>query len=268
MRLAQWLIQAVSRWLAQETQPAGMPLNDFERLCEQLRPADVILVEGRSRFSGVIQAVTLSSWTHAALYLGRLGDLADRDLAAELTTRHGWSEERQLLIEAEIDRGCVITPVDSYAPYHLRLCRPRNLLPADRDAVLAHALANLGRTYNLRQVLDLLRFFFPYGLLPRRWRSTLFEAGHGEATRVICSTMIAKAFEAVRFPILPILHRAPGGGYVFHQRNARIYVPRDFDYSPYFDIIKYPFFGDDDVRLYRELRWDDAQRTSVPRKRR
>ena len=32
--------------------------------------------------------------------------------------------------------------------------------------------------------------------------------------------------------------------------------PRDFDYSPYFSIIKYPFLGMNDIGLYRRLPWD------------
>ena len=82
----------------------------------------------------------------------------------------------------------------------------------------------------------------------------MFEVGHGEMARTICSTLIARAFASVRYPILPTLHRGDGGDMVFHRRNARLITPRDFDHSPYFEIVKYPFFGDD-VARYRELNW-------------
>jgi hypothetical protein len=38
-------------------------------------------------------------------------------------------------------------------------------------------------------------------------------------------------------------------------RNAKIITPRDFDYSPFFDIIKFPFMGDE-MCVYRNLPWD------------
>ena len=249
------VIAGVSRWLRQETRPLGMPRYDFERLCEQLRPADVVLVEGRTRISGIIQSVTLSSWTHAGLYVGRLDDLAAGDAVARLRDA-GVPGDMPVLLEAEIGRGVHLSPITRYAREHLRLCRARELSVRDAQTVVAFALARLGAPYNLRQIGDLLRFFFPYGLLPRRWRSSLFEAGHGDMARTICSTLIARAFARVRYPILPEMHRGPHGEVVLHRRNARLVTPRDFDHSPYFEIVKYPFFGDD-VARYRELSWAD-----------
>ncbi|HET7313816.1 YiiX/YebB-like N1pC/P60 family cysteine hydrolase [Salinisphaera sp.] len=250
-RLMRWF----GRWLAQDVQPRPAPRTDFDRLCEHLRPADVLLVEGRSRVSGVIQSVTLSSWSHAAIYLGRAGDIED-DTARAAIRRAGWVEATQLLLEAEMGEGVHLTPVARYRGEHLRICRPRDLTATDRAAVLRYVCARLDTPYDTRQIFDLLRFFYPYGLLPRHWRSTLFEAGHGDMVRAICSTLLANAFASVRYPILPTIHRGPDGEMIFHQRNGRLITPRDFDYSPYFEIVKYPFFGDD-VERYRELTWDD-----------
>jgi hypothetical protein len=39
-------------------------------------------------------------------------------------------------------------------------------------------------------------------------------------------------------------------------RNSRLFTPRDFDYSPYFDIIKCPHLGFGKHPTYRELPWD------------
>lgn len=256
MSPASFFLQPIIRWLTAEVRSQDMPLIDFHRLCEHVRPADVVLVEGRTRVAGVIQAVTLSSWTHSALYLGRLDELPDKALARDLQAQHGWRDDQQLLLEAEMGKGTHIVPLDDYAQCHLRICRPRNLLPEDNTKVRRYALAQLGRQYDIRQVVDFLRFFFPYGLLPRRWRSTLFEVGHGDFTRTVCSSLLAECFLSVRFPILPHIQRDAQGDYVFHRRNVRLFTPRDFDYSPYFDIIKYPFFGDADLPMYRELEWN------------
>lgn len=243
-------------WLGGEVAPLGVPRNDFARLCEHLARADVVLVEGRTRVSGVIQSVTSSAWTHAALHVGTLAEVAASGSDVSALRRDGVADTTPLLLEAELGRGVHLSPITRYRREHLRLCRARELSDDDADAVVAYCLARLGTPYNLRQIGDLLRFFFPYGLLPRRWRSTLFEAGHGDMARTICSTLLARAFASVRYPILPTLHRDAQGEMVFHRRNARLITPRDFDHSPYFDIIKYPFFGDD-VSRYRSLRWGD-----------
>ncbi len=264
-----WLNEKVMRgvvaWLTEECQPEGLPLSDFHSMREHLRPTDVLLVEGRTRVSGVIQAVTLSSWSHAALYVGRLGDLPANTMLAHLAEKHSWNDDQQLLCEAELGLGTVLTPLEKYEGYHMRICRPNGLCPEDVAPITEYILQRLGTPYNLRQILDLLRFFFPYGLLPRRWRSSLFEAGHGEMTRTVCSTLIARAFAHVRYPVLPTVQRDKDreGEYIFQRRNCKLFTPRDFDYSPYFEIIKYPFFGDD-VGMYRTMHWEDDEVAEQP----
>ena len=109
----------------------------------------------------------------------------------------------------------------------------------------------------MRQILDLARFLFPWSILPRRWWSSLFQHNAGTETRCICSSMIAESFMTVRFPILPVVERSPNGSLRFYRRNFRLFTPSDFDFSPYFEIIKYPFMAVDEAALYRELPWDE-----------
>lgn len=262
----QRLIRWFGSWLATDVQPSPGPRIDFGRLREHLHPADVVLVAGRSRAAGVIQSVTLSSWSHAALYIGRAGELDDAT-ARRMLADNGWPADTQVLLEADMGEGVILSPLARYRGEHLRICRPRDMTDSDRQAVIAYACARLGAPYDMRQIFDLLRFLLPYGLLPRHWRSTLFEAGHGDMVRAICSTLLANAFASVRYPILPTIHRGESDEMVFHRRNGRLITPHDFDYSPYFDIIKYPFFGDD-VARYRDMTWDDdAPRASRPTRR-
>ena len=188
-RLARW----VSRWLATDVQPRSAPRTDFVRLSEHLRPADVVLVAGRSRVAGVIQTVTLSSWSHAALYIGRADTLAEGEVR-RVVVDAGWPPDTQILLEAEMGDGVRVSPLTRYRGEHLRICRPRDMPEPDRAAVINYACARYGTPYDTRQILDLLRFFLPYGILPRHWRSTLFEAGHGDMIRAICSTLLANAF--------------------------------------------------------------------------
>ena len=60
--------------------------------------------------------------------------------------------------------------------------------------------------------------------------------GSGEPTRAICSSLIAEAFATVRYPILPVPATATTSR--FRRRAASTYVPRDFDLSPYFAVVK------------------------------
>jgi hypothetical protein len=69
--------------------------------------------------------------------------------------------------------------------------------------------------------------------------------------------MMAHAFSSVQFPVLPVIQKDEAGELKFFKRNARLYTPSDFDYSPYFDIIKYPFLGLDDLGVYRQLPWNE-----------
>ena len=69
--------------------------------------------------------------------------------------------------------------------------------------------------------------------------------GSGDPTRAICSTLIAQAFQSVRYPILPRIGQKTGHplsepalNEILHIRHHSLFAPRDFDVSPYFQIIK------------------------------
>ncbi|MDE2427467.1 MAG: hypothetical protein KGM99_01995 [Burkholderiales bacterium] len=77
------------------------------------------------------------------------------------------------------------------------------------------------------------------------------------------STLIAQAFQSIRFPILPITDTrnadrpdCPGCiEDILRVRHHSLFTPRDFDVSPYFQIVKPGVgLGFD----YHALRWDDA----------
>lgn len=186
------------------------------------------------------------------LRIGRLSDLHDRELAARLRDDQDFADDEQLTLEAAVGKGVILERLARYKPEHLRLCRPSGLTDDDARAVVDYGLARLGRGFDERQILDMLRFFFPYPLLPRRWRSTLFESRPGSGTHEICSTFLVKAFHSVGYPILPQVSPGDDGQPVRHHHNIRLMAPRDFDYSPYFDVVKYPLFGEQ-AGDYRDL---------------
>ena len=256
MGLKAWLLKQLVDWLNFEKPFDGEPPCDFDRLSFEVQPCDVVLVEGRTRVSNIIKTITISPWTHSALYIGRLHDIENPDLQGIIQRYYDGDPTDQLIIEPLLGEGTVIRSLDVYRGEHLRICRPKGLDRQDMQTVIAGAAAHLGVEYDIRQLVDLARFLFPFGLVPKRWRSTLFEHHAGEQTKTVCSTMIAEVFASVHYPVLPVIHRNKKGGLRMHKRNTRLYTPSDFDYSPYFEIIKYPILGFDDVAMYRQLPWD------------
>ncbi len=168
------------------------------------------------------------------------------------------SPDEQLIIEAILGKGIIVSSIEDYEGEHLRICRPRGITRSDSQAVLEYAIKELGKDYNVRQIMDLARFMFPYWFLPKRWRSTLFEHNAGRPTKTVCSTMMAEAFARVRFPIIPVIHQDEEGKLKLIRGNSKLITPRDFDHSPYFDVIKYPIIDFDELGIYRKLPWDQT----------
>lgn len=248
-----WLVH----WLTYEKANQQVPLSDFDRLRYELRPGDVVLVEGRSKVADIIKMVTQSAWTHSILYVGRLHDIDDPELREHIQTYYGGDpHDDHMIIESMLGQGTLADNLNKYRGEHLRICRPNGLTRGDAQKVIEYAIRQLGTDYNVRQVLDLARFMFPYGILPRRWRSTLFEHNAGRPTRTVCSTMMAEAFAQVQFPIRPVLHQDDDGNIRMFRRNEKLVTPPDFDYSPYFNVIKYPLLDLDELGVYRKLPWD------------
>ncbi len=256
MSLYQRLRARLVHWLTDEPETNDIMPYDFSRLKYELRPGDVILVEGRSRVSQVIRYITQSSWTHAALYIGRLIDFEDEELQNLIRKKTDAKDNARLIIEDLMDRGTCITPLNFYRYHHIRICRPIGLTPTDTHLVINYAVKSLGQPYNVRQIFDLARFFLPWTILPRRWGSSLFRTSTGEPESGVCSSLIAEAFASVQFPILPFVKPDEVNGLEVFSRNPYLYAPKDFDYSPYFEIIKYPLFNPDEpLPYYRRLPW-------------
>jgi hypothetical protein len=70
--------------------------------------------------------------------------------------------------------------------------------------------------------------------------------------------MMAEAFAKVRFPIIPVIHQGDAGELKLIRGNSKLITPRDFDHSPYFDVIKYPIIDFDELGIYRKLPWDET----------
>ena len=255
-------MRTMINWINRQRPTRQFPLSDFDRLSHELKPCDVLLVEGRSRVSDIIRWLTNSPWTHAALYIGRLYDLEDDELRATIASLYSGESQDRLIVESLLGQGTIVRELSAYDCEHLRLCRPSRLSQTDVTSVIRHAITHVGLDYDVRQILDLARFLFPWFMLPRRWASTLFRHSAGRPEKTVCSTMIAESFGHVSFPILPLVKHTEEGEPRFFRRNPKLCTPSDFDYSPYFEIIKYPFM-DFNHEEYQLLPWKGANMLSA-----
>jgi hypothetical protein len=226
-----WMFDNVGRLIARLQKPANhcepFAPNDLTALHDTLRPGDVLLVEGKGHISGIIKYLTQSTWSHSALYVG--------PMAGAVT-----DGEPHVLIEANIDEGVVSAPLSKYLHCQTRICRPVGLSEVDCKKVCRYASERIGLGYDFKNVIDLMRYLFPWPVTPRRRRRTI-ALGCGDASRIICSSLIAQAFDAVRYPILPKITRVESQTAlreIAEIRHSSLYAPRDFDISPYFIVVK------------------------------
>lgn len=232
------------------------PPTPSDRLLAWLEPADVLLVEGNSNISTAIKYLTQSTWSHAALYVGQHGS----GLFADST---------HCFVEADLLKGVRSVGIQAFSGMPTRICRPVGLNEEERRAVTGFAIARLGHRYDLRNVVDLARYLLPTPPVPIQLRRRMIAFGSGDPTRAICSTLIAQAFQSVNYPVLPTVeYRAaatkecPGcTSEIMHIRHHSLFVPRDFDVSPYFRIIKPTIEGNFD---FRTLRWERATALLAP----
>ncbi|MBA3582081.1 MAG: hypothetical protein H0W44_06465 [Gammaproteobacteria bacterium] len=255
-RISKKLLTVATRWLNKDLSVADrIALTDFDSLLANIRFADVLLVEGQTRVSSIIRTITMSPWTHAGIYIGPLTGIQDEKLRELILQHYPAQPDEPLVVEALLGRGTVITSLAKYRGEHLRICRPKGLSSDDAHAVVAYSISRLGTEYDVRQLIDLARFLAPYPFIPKRWHSTLF--GESKIAKTVCSTMLAEAFASVRFPIRPIFRKTAAGDIRMYRRNFRLYTPSDFDYSPYFEIVKAPIFGQQTQLAYRDLPWEE-----------
>ncbi len=169
--------------------------SDPERLRNLLQEGDVLLIEGNNRIAGIIKYLTQSTWSHSALYVGPIEGAVEPN------------GEPHVLIEAYVGEGVITAPLSKYDTFHTRVCRPIGLSFEDRNTVCRYAINRIGFGYDTKNIIDLLRYLFPLPV-PARWRRRMLALGSGDPTKIICSALIAQAFGAVRYPILPRIARA------------------------------------------------------------
>src|SRR6187397_3518598 len=108
-----WVLDRVGRHIAAYLQRPAAGYEPFTpadpaALQALIKPGDILLIEGRTHIAGVIKYLTQSTWSHAALYVGPIG---------ERTAADG---EPLVLVEAVLGQGVVGAPLSKYQRYHTR----------------------------------------------------------------------------------------------------------------------------------------------------
>ena len=250
--LAEWFVRQLAR---PRREYRHVVFNDPVRLKSRIRPGDVVLIDGDQRVSQVVKYLTMSPWSHSAMYVGS-GLLQNSATRLEVRRRFGY-EARYLIVEALMDQGVVVSPLIKYIDFNIRICRPHGLTRQQIEAVVGHVLSRVGFTYDRRNILDLFRYLLPLQLVPMRMREDVLHFGSGKETETICSSLVAEAFDVVGHPILPMhIRRRPASPGRLRQRifgrptrrawsgflkarHPTLCVPQDFDFSPYFDVVKF-----------------------------
>lgn len=250
-----WLGNAIGRrvvdYLTQDVRREPLVSVDPELLRATLEIGDVLLVAGRSRVSAAIRRMTSSIWSHAVLNVGDMLDVFEP------------SGERHTLVEMELGIGCASAPLSKYAGEQTRICRPFDLDLKEREQVARYCILRLGYEYDVKNVFDLMRYLTPLPLISPRVGRRALMFGSGLPTRAICSSLIARAFEQVRYPILPHVETVADDQVrreILHIRHHSLYMPRDFDISPFFQVVKPTLEQGFD---YRKVVW--AERRKRPR---
>ena len=271
-----WLTDRLARYMSE---PVGhynlRGRNDFDQLKSTIRKGDVLLVDGDQRVSSVIKYLTRSSWSHAVLYIG--DELLRRDDDLKRRSRETFGDAAEHLIVEALFDGVVVSPLEKYIDYNVRLCRPHRLRSDHLKIVLDDAVEAIGWRYDLRNILDLAVHLIFVSFLPGRHREEALRFGSGASSQVICTSLLGRLFHKVGFPVLPSVTYPEGSGAqeapirrgrwslfprrrrnrhlgLYRRRHPTLLAPRDFDLSPYFQIVKFNLISEGKFD-YSRIEW-------------
>jgi len=153
-----------------------------------------------------------------------------------------------------------------YCLMHHRICRPVDLSEEEIYRISDYLISSIGYEYDFKNIFDLARYFIQRPPVPAGKKRRLLALGSGDPTRVICTSLIAQAFQSVNYPILPQIEIEEYTDIyikerykeILHIRHHSLIAPRDFDVSSYFKIVKPSIESDFDPEL---IEWERDQNT-------
>ena len=137
--------------------------------------------------------LTQSTRPHSALYVGDARALRRQGRAA--APDRGQSR-----------RGLRRGALSRYEFYNTRICRPRHLTPEDTGAVVDFRIQSPGLRYDMKNILDLLRYFLPQPPIPRAGGARCWPSARATRPGDLLDAD-RRGFRAIRYPILPRITR-------------------------------------------------------------
>ena len=126
---------------------------------------------------------------------------------------------RDMIVEVD-EEGVALNPLSKYAGFNIRLCRPVGINRRRLRRAVERVKAHVGKDYDKTNVVHLLETY----LFRNKDRSQYI--GHPSQQQEYCSGLIARAFLEEGFEVLDGC-------------DPSQIVPKDFDLSPNFKIVKF-----------------------------
>ena len=90
-------------------------------------------------------------------------------------------DEVKVVVDVDVVEGVRTIPLSAFAGMHTRICRPVGLSEAEIDALVAFMLERRGITYDLKNIVDLARYFVRTPPLPGSLRRRALSLGRPSA---------------------------------------------------------------------------------------
>jgi hypothetical protein len=209
--LAVYLTQPVKRYSPATTTDPGS-------LLAVLRNGDVLLTEGNTRAAMLIKRLTRSTWSHVSMYVGPLEEGPDP----------------RCIVEADMAAGVRSIRLSELKGLNVRVLRPIGLKDAERSHLAGWVVKQIGGQYDLAHAWALARSLLR--LAPRPGLLHAPNAIAENATRFICSSLLANAFALVGYSIMPHHTALPA----VHIADHRYVMPGDFESAPVFEVVTPP----------------------------
>ncbi|MFP1684310.1 hypothetical protein ACLD0W_17520 [Alloalcanivorax sp. C16-1] len=263
-RFYQWLCERLQR----QPEHGEWPLGDLESQRAQLRPCDVLLVDGESPLDRRLKVLTGSRFSRALLYIGRPHEVADPALRALLADYLPCGPDTQLVLDASLERGLWVRDLSNLHGLHLRVCRAQNLAPEECQDALRFAISRLGTGTQHGWSTLLLLWLVPWRTLAARLRRRLLNRWANDLLRAITGTTAGEAFAFIQFPVHPLVKQPEDAAARLLRLQPRLFHAADFDHSPYFDVIKAPYLLQAVPSGFGAVPWKGNAGALVPEQRR
>jgi hypothetical protein len=209
-------MRALAQYLVQPVRSASIESSaDPCSLAAVLDPGDVLLTDGNTRCAAIVRSLSGSRWSHVSIYVGPLEAASDP----------------LCVVEADVAAGVRSIRLSELNARRVRVLRPVVLSDQERLRLAQWVVSRIGSDYDVAHAWFLARRAVARRLpvLRRSQPSVMAKS----ATRFICSTLIARAFILIGYPILPLDAAAGPGG---PQDHVNV-TPADFEAASVFTVV-------------------------------